>query len=221
MGKGSSEDSPKQSSRFAVPFSSGKAGTRTRTTSTTTVVEDRVVVAEKPEPRNRVVGNTPTGFEVDGMAKSGNEGDSDALDDARKGRRRSRTIPMRQLTRDEILQGAELTDLMAFERPKTRSECAQGIRPCPFVSCRHHLYLEVNEKTGSIKLNFPDLDVHEMKETCALDVADRGGVTLEEIGEILNLTRERIRQLESKGLELLRTLGFSDDFRDMLEEDGK
>jgi DNA-directed RNA polymerase sigma subunit (sigma70/sigma32) len=44
-----------------------------------------------------------------------------------------------------------------------------------------------------------------------LDVADRGGVTLEEIGEILNLTRERIRQVESRGLEQLRELGFKDD----------
>jgi hypothetical protein len=80
------------------------------------------------------------------------------------------------------------------------------------VSCRHHLYLEVNERTGSIKLNFPELDFSEMKETCALDVADRGGATLEEIGEILNLTRERIRQLEARGLEKIRELGFADAF---------
>ena len=43
-----------------------------------------------------------------------------------------------------------------------------------------------------------------MEETCALDVADRGGITLEEVGEILNLTRERIRQVEVKGLQKLR-----------------
>ena len=43
-----------------------------------------------------------------------------------------------------------------------------------------------------------------MAETCALDVADRGGITLEEVGEILNLTRERIRQVEVKGLQKLR-----------------
>lgn len=221
MGKGSSDNSPKQSSRFAVPFSTGKAGSRARVTSTTTVTEDGTVVTEKPGQHGGVVDQFGGTLDTSSVAESVHGGDLDPLDDTRKGRRRSRTIPMRQLTRDEILQGAELTDLLAFERPKTRSECAQGTRPCPFVSCRHHLYLEVNEKTGSIKLNFPDLDVHEMKETCALDVADRGGVTLEEIGEILNLTRERIRQLESKGLELLRTLGFSDDFRDMLEEERK
>ena len=48
-------------------------------------------------------------------------------------------------------------------------------------------------------MNFPDLDVWELEDTCALDVADRGGITLEEVGEILNLTRERIRQVEVRG----------------------
>ena len=43
-----------------------------------------------------------------------------------------------------------------------------------------------------------------MAETCALDVADRGGITLEEVGAILNLTRERIRQVEVRGLGKLR-----------------
>jgi hypothetical protein len=77
-------------------------------------------------------------------------------------------------------------------------------RPCPYVSCAHHLYLDINPTSGAIKLNFPHLEVWEMKETCALDVADRGGITLEEVGEILNLTRERIRQVEVRGLGKMR-----------------
>jgi len=72
------------------------------------------------------------------------------------------------------------------------------------VSCRHHLYLEVDEEGGGIKLNFPDLEVWELPETCALDVADRGGVTLEEVGGYLNLTRERVRQLEVRSLVALK-----------------
>ena len=52
-------------------------------------------------------------------------------------------------------------------------------RPCPYVSCKHHLYLDVTE-FGGIKLNFPGLEVWELEETCALDVAERGGVTLDE-----------------------------------------
>jgi DNA-directed RNA polymerase sigma subunit (sigma70/sigma32) len=52
-----------------------------------------------------------------------------------------------------------------------------------------------------------------MKETCALDVADRGGITLEEVGEILNLTRERIRQVEVRGLTKMREQTADDDDR--------
>ena len=62
----------------------------------------------------------------------------------------------------------------------------------------------MNPETGSIKLNFPHLEVWEMQETCALDVAERGGITLEEVGEIMNLTRERIRQVEVRGLVKLK-----------------
>jgi DNA-directed RNA polymerase sigma subunit (sigma70/sigma32) len=45
-----------------------------------------------------------------------------------------------------------------------------------------------------------------MTETCALDVADRGGITLEEVGEIMNLTRERVRQVETAGLAKLQAI---------------
>ena len=86
----------------------------------------------------------------------------------------------------------------------TREACASMPRPCPFVSCSHHLYLDVNQETGAIKLNFPHLEVWEMAETCSLDVADRGGITLEEVGAILNLTRERIRQVEVRGLAKIK-----------------
>jgi hypothetical protein len=104
------------------------------------------------------------------------------------------------------------------ERPETRADCANGERPCPFVSCKHHLYLDVSARTGAIKLNFPDLEVWEMTETCALDVADRGGTTLEEVGAIMNLTRERIRQVEVKGLAKLEALKDMSALRDYVDE---
>lgn len=135
----------------------------------------------------------------------------DDRNDKRKGRRRSKTIALKRLTREEIRSGIELADMIGYERPKHRAECIEGPRPCPYVACKHHLYLDVNPDTGSIKLNFPDIPVWEMKETCALDIADRGGVTLEEVGDILNLTRERIRQVEVLGLEKLRETTFAGD----------
>ncbi len=122
----------------------------------------------------------------------------------RRDRPRSRTIAMKRLTREEMRQGAMLLPFMDYQRPATRSECACAERPCPFVSCKYHLFLDVNPETGSIKLNFPHMEVWEMKETCALDIADRGGITLEEVGEIMNLTRERIRQVEVRGLLKLK-----------------
>ena len=121
-----------------------------------------------------------------------------------KGRVRSKTIAGKRLTREE----RRLASLIVYpddeQRPQSRAECQGMQRPCPYVSCAHHLYLDINPSSGAIKLNFPHLEVWEMKETCALDVADRGGITLEEVGEILNLTRERIRQVEVRGLGKLR-----------------
>lgn len=107
-----------------------------------------------------------------------------------------------ELERDPIFK--DLIDITSYQKPKTRSECLKMKRPCLFVSCKYHLYLDVNPETKSIKFNFPGKEVWELKETCSLDVADKGGVTLEEVGAIMNLTRERIRQVEMRALQKLR-----------------
>jgi hypothetical protein len=124
---------------------------------------------------------------------------------SRRMRPRSKTIAMKRLTREELRLGALLNPPVDIPRPSTRSQCESEIRPCPWVACKYHLYLDVNPETGSIKINFPDLEPWELSETCALDVADRNGITLEEVGEIMNLTRERIRQVEVRGLLKLKT----------------
>ncbi len=102
-------------------------------------------------------------------------------------------------------------------RPVTRGDCANMPRPCPYVSCAHHLYLDVREGTGTIKLNFPGREVWELTHSCALDVADEGAHTLEQIGAIVNLTRERVRQVEVMIFDRLRPLleppGGTDDTR--------
>jgi hypothetical protein len=132
---------------------------------------------------------------------------------------RARTISVKRMTKRELELGRMLfPDVEDVERPRTRAECTSGERPCPFVSCKHHLYLDVSARTGAIKLNFPDLEVWEMTETCALDVADRGGTTLEEVGAIMNLTRERIRQVEVKGLAKLAALRDMNALRDYVDE---
>jgi hypothetical protein len=122
----------------------------------------------------------------------------------KEGRIRSKTIAGKRLTREERRLAQLIVYPEDIEKPENRGHCQGMPRPCPFVSCTHHLYLDVNPESGAIKLNFPHLEVWEMKETCALDVADKGGITLEEVGEILNLTRERIRQVEVRGLSKMR-----------------
>ena len=138
-----------------------------------------------------------------------------AADEEARGRRRSKTMSRKEIGRELRRQRAlgvidpELEEILheiEASRPRSRADCANGPRPCMFISCKHHLYLDVNPETGSIKLNFPDKEIWELEETCALDVADRGGITLEEVGSIMNLTRERIRQVETRGLAKLREI---------------
>lgn len=124
--------------------------------------------------------------------------------------RRSKTLSMARFSLRALELGRRLNPPVdGVEKPRTRGECerARGGGPCPFVSCAWHLYLDVDPDTGSIKLNFPDREVWELEETCALDAADRGGLTLEDAGDLLNITRERLRQLEQKALKRLGDIG--------------
>jgi hypothetical protein len=113
-----------------------------------------------------------------------------------------------QAPADEVVALRLLNDAEEpYERPKTRADCEQIVRPCPFVGCKHHLYLDVTQDNGNIRINFPDREPHQMPPdgSCALDVAEQGGVTLSAAGDLVNLTRERIRQVEVEALRKLRT----------------
>jgi hypothetical protein len=112
--------------------------------------------------------------------------------------KRDRLAEAREL---ELLE--EVDPLGPVARPVTRADCQGGARPCPFVTCRHHLYLCVAERTGSLKINRPDVPPDALEESCSLDIAERGGTTLEEVGAIMNLTRERVRQVLIVGLAKL------------------
>lgn len=95
------------------------------------------------------------------------------------------------------------------ERPKKRKECP-SYRPCPYVSCQYHLYLGVTG-SGSIKYNFKELEPHELRPSCALDVAEEGPHTLRETGEYVGLTRERIRQIEERAIESIANKDILDE----------
>jgi len=128
-----------------------------------------------------------------------------------RNRPRRKTTNPRRVSKKELLRSAYIANLMlegiSAKRPATRGDCLQGPnaqRPCPWVSCVHHLAVGVSEKTGSLHLPFGDDHLEVMHETCALDVADRGGMTLVEIGVMMNITRERVRQIEVAALQKVR-----------------
>ena len=90
---------------------------------------------------------------------------------------------------DPLLWGARPTRFLAVV------DCAMppGDGPCTQVQCRYHL-----RHTG--------LGDHRTLPTrdCALLVAAEGPRTLDEVGEVLGLTGERVRQIEERALTKLR-----------------
>ncbi|HEX2735360.1 MAG TPA: sigma factor-like helix-turn-helix DNA-binding protein [Polyangiaceae bacterium] len=131
---------------------------------------------------------------------------------------RARTISVKRMTKRELELGRMMFPEDDYWKPRSRIECADGPRPCPYVSCQHHLFVDVSPRTGAIKLNFPDIEVWQMGESCALDIADRGGTTLEDVGAIMNLTRERIRQVEVRALAKLQAVRGMDVLREFVDE---
>lgn len=129
----------------------------------------------------------------------------------RSPRVRAHTVSVKRLSKRELERGAaEYPEQPGrdYLRPRTFEECDSvglgDITPCPFVSCKHHLYLDVNPRTGSIKLNFPGREVDELPATCALRVAQHGGRTLDAVAEVMALTRQRLSQLEDRILDKIR-----------------
>jgi hypothetical protein len=82
-------------------------------------------------------------------------------------------------------------------RPRYRWQCEAVSRPCPFVSCKYHLYLDV-VGDDAILFNQAGREPWEMQETCALDLASKGGMTREKVGEILNVSQQAVEQMERK-----------------------
>ena len=117
---------------------------------------------------------------------------------AKQKRKTKRSIAVNN---DEPLEGPRTSRHL----PRIRAHCLDGHRPCPYVTCKHNLYLDVST-AGSILLNFPHLEPHEMGESCVLDVAERMGMTLEEVGAMFDLTRERIRQVQEKAAEKVKKI---------------
>lgn len=102
-------------------------------------------------------------------------------------------------------------------RPKTRGECKDGPRPCPWVSCRHHLQVDV-VGAGSRARVILKTDPSEWTAetpTCSLDIADGGPRDLSHISRIYGRPRgEAERQHWARAMEKLR---LDDDTQDLAE----
>lgn len=88
-------------------------------------------------------------------------------------------------------------------RPRTRADCRDGPRPCGWVSCRHHLYADI-QRSGHLLIN-SSVEPDQMEDSCALDVAERGGMTLVQIARILGVTKERVRQIVDTAMDTMAT----------------
>jgi hypothetical protein len=74
---------------------------------------------------------------------------------------------------------------LASSRPVTRADCIDGERPCPWAGeCRYGLV--------------------DAAESCALDIADGGARTLEQVAQLIGRSRARVDQIEEKALRKLR-----------------
>lgn len=92
-------------------------------------------------------------------------------------------------------------------RPPTRGSCEGMPRPCPFVSCRYNLYLDIRGD-GVLRVNFPDREPDEMLASCALDLAEDGPRTLDAVAGLMGMSKERARQIEAVAMaKLQKALG--------------
>lgn len=114
------------------------------------------------------------------------------------------------MSRNRHLRGVGALKLYEdpIDRPRIRSDCQHGDRPCIWISCKYHgLDLNVSE-AGTLLLGGRAITEDEVLDllfrpgvdTCVLDVADRGGTVLENVGDVLGCERERARQIEVEAM---------------------
>lgn len=120
---------------------------------------------------------------------------------------RPKTLKARQLVAEVKREQVDRVTLQVLqdERPRSRADCIRGPRPCPWVGCRHHLYLDVKEG-GYLRYNFPDRALEDLDETCALDVAEEGRHTAEQVGDLVNMGRDHLLRVEHAARDRIRPL---------------
>jgi hypothetical protein len=111
---------------------------------------------------------------------------------------------------------AKILRLLQPHRPPNRSICENGVRPCPYVSCRYHLYLDVRGD-GVLRINFPEREPEELMASCALDMSEDGPRTLDQVAALMGMSKERARQIEASAFAKLRVALGSREYDDLEE----
>ena len=83
---------------------------------------------------------------------------------------------------------------LIVSRPRSRADCIDGPRPCPWVSCRYHLHLDLVSRGRQDEL-LENPSFEWGGESCALDVAERGPLTSREIAPLIGMSQSGCKEL--------------------------
>lgn len=116
-----------------------------------------------------------------------------------------RPCPVCQVMRDH---GDRVSPTDRLACGHTGDEIIWHSRPCVFVGCRASAYLDVTRKGGIRYAHGDELDPNDQEpdRSCTIDIAEDGGMTLEQAADIQQVTRERARQIEKWALGVLKPL---------------
>ena len=119
--------------------------------------------------------------------------------------RKKKLLPIVQPVPDLVIEFDEDGEALSeADRPKLRSQCVDGPRPCPWVSCRYNLFLDIRSD-GILRFNFPGKEPHEVFHSCALDLAEDGLRTLEQVALLMGMSKERARQIEEVAFSKIKS----------------
>ena len=96
--------------------------------------------------------------------------------------------------REKRVTKAELADAdhVLAHRPTRRRDCPKNYVPCPYVSCRHHLWTDCTAAGRIVRSKAWG----NIRATCSLRYADVGAMLGCDVADVMGLTRRQIVTIE-------------------------